>query len=118
MRADGRLASMEPHPSERGNRAAAAIGRRGGKRFNGATSFRTWKHFEAIGQIVNNGMASMEPHPSERGNSHSPCNSADQWPSLQWSHILPNVETSPPRTNRRRVKRCFNGATSFRTWKQ
>ena len=37
-------------------------------------------------------------------------------PRLQWSHVLPNVETCQAATSQTTPKR-FNGATSFRTWK-
>src|SRR5690554_2680097 len=61
-------ASMEPRPSERGNSSTPrrCCGR--GHGFNGATSFRTWK-----------------PPTLHR--------SLSVLARLQWSHVLPNVET-------------------------
>src|SRR5262245_34368833 len=35
---------------------------------------------------------------------------------LQWSHVLSNVETRPESSGLA-APRCFNGATSSRTWK-
>src|SRR5262245_52074436 len=66
------LASMERRPFERGN---PRYGRRRHTEytgFNGATSFRTWKH----------SCATSEPR----------CTVA-----LQWSHVLSNVETQRAR---------------------
>ncbi len=60
--------------------------------FNGATSFRTWKH-GCIRYHPDSEPASMEPRPFERGNT-----------------VKEN--------RRRRTQDRFNGATSFRTWKQ
>ena len=83
----------------------------------------------------------MEPRPHERGKNDAPEATADASPSLQWSHVLTNVESNSPKhgtapnkplqwshvlTNveRREFKksssqraRSFNGATSSRTWK-
>src|SRR5882762_5240130 len=60
----------------------------------------------------------MEPRPSERGNGVILADTLTTYTGLQWSHVLPNVETAtaysalPTRPDR------FNGATSFRTWKR
>ena len=60
---------MEPRPSERGNATAMAALATYLTGFNGATSFRTWKlpANAGIRRRVNR---------------------------LQWSHVLPNVETT------------------------
>src|SRR5207249_7856067 len=63
-----RGASMEPRPSERGNSANI---------LHAYTLLR----------------ASMEPRPSERGNALARIDVVKGW-RLQWSHVLPNVETS------------------------
>ena len=109
-------ASMEPRPHERGNEIVAHQVEPVQRRFNGATSSRTWKL------------------PVSGPTRFSGC-----W--LQWSHVLTNVETlftrrSPqnkfqasmePRPHERGNEDCieadsgradrFNGATSSRTWK-
>ena len=59
----------------------------------------------------------MEPRPSERGNLVA-CSGRDGPRQLQWSHVLPNVETAQCNGWRGCVDRRFNGATSFRTWKR
>jgi len=62
-------ASMEPRPAERGNPG----------------------HY----QIVEEGQeASMEPRPSERGNNATGQTQVATTGGLQWSHVLPNVETA------------------------
>ncbi len=61
-------ASMEPRPFERGNQLAVPVRSSSEVGFNGATSFRTWKP-----------IASARSVPAVA--------------SLQWSHVLSNVET-------------------------
>ena len=59
----------------------------------------------------------MEPRPSERGNISSSSSEVLMSGRLQWSHVLPNVETrTEPGCGL--LRRRFNGATSFRTWKR
>ena len=67
---------MEPRPSERGNNSFTARYLYAAPGFNGATSFRTWK-------------------PCRHGGATAPCS------ELQWSHVLPNVETA--RSSARRL---------------
>src|SRR5262245_45838767 len=85
-------ASMEPRPSERGNRDQQLGAAKTANGFNGATSFRTWKR-------------PLGPQ------GHLPRT------LLQWSHVLPNVETAQGGVDRALSQARFNGATSFRTWK-
>ena len=84
---------MEPRPSERGNahvvsgtHAAlqASMEPRPSERGNG-------RH-ESAGNAPR--LASMEPRPSERGNSSLAVQTACRRAALQWSHVLPNVETA------------------------
>src|SRR5262249_8061469 len=60
--------------------------------FNGATSFRTWKQVCGRHSTVLR-WASMEPRPSGRGNAPTPQGCWGRNQSLQWSHVLPDVET-------------------------
>ena len=60
------------------------------RRFNGATSSRTWK-----------AVCTVRSNTDEK---------------LQWSHVLTNVERFD-HLKRPRRDDCFNGATSSRTWK-
>ncbi len=114
--ASARSASMEPRPFERGNNAEWPTRPQFGRKcFNGATSFRTWKLSFRPSPIPGKG-ASMEPRPFERGNWDVLISLAKDYP-LQWSHVLSNVETTSGRRCRCARRRCFNGATSFRTWK-
>src|SRR5215510_7452102 len=62
--------------------------------------------------------ASMEPRPSERGNGSGTQLALAQGAGLQWSHVLPNVETKYGCDGCTGRSCCFNGATSFRTWKR
>src|ERR1043166_4525956 len=107
---------MEPRPHERGNVESGEVAEEMAACFNGATSSRTWK-------------------PVSTGTGISGLT------TLQWSHALTNVETTTARTRSRpyrsasmeprphergnyygkdeeqAVQKCFNGATSSRTWK-
>ena len=106
------------------------------QRFNGATSFRTWKRryckvyaqrggfngatsFERGNdggwQLTSAPKASMEPRPS---NVETGCAQRKlcRVQTLQWSHVLPNVETAVLTDGH--CGHGFNGATSFRTWKR
>ncbi len=83
---------MEPRPHERGKDAVQAQDRPGARRFNGATSSRTWK-------------ARQRNHTVQRGLR------------LQWSHVLTNVERYFIQRNLGWIAQGFNGATSSRTWK-
>ena len=109
-------ASMEPRPHERGKRIKSLRRRNGHHRFNGATSSRTWKARLWICGYSDRNRASMEPRPHERGkrSSKQPASptperfngatSSRTWKalrlipgfgrktSLQWSHVLTNVE--------------------------
>ncbi len=83
--------------------------------FNGATSSRTWKAAR-IEQPAQPKRASMEPRPHERGkNSGAILNSSSS--TLQWSHVLTNVESHFPANRFDHRGAGFNGATSSRTWK-
>ncbi len=109
-------ASMEPRPHERGKHAELLAYWSPGRGFNGATSSRTWKAIGFVFVIKSlqgfNGatssrtwkvagfqmpttwnQASMEPRPHERGKMLGDALAA-QLASLQWSHVLTNVESS------------------------
>ena len=109
-------ASMEPRPHERGKMRQRCHTRARRQCFNGATSSRTWKAAFALNTFLLSLRASMEPRPHERGKSILPgravCSAgeASMEPrphergkkqmvfrnptvlSLQWSHVLTNVE--------------------------
>jgi len=133
-------ASMEPRPLERGNRETefgriksiiASMEPRPLERGNPGRNLRRFLNYPA----------SMEPRPLERGNHSLIFRLCPVQKSLQWSHVLSNVETSSTgstglpvrvasmeprpleRGNNRSIE-CrprpparFNGATSSRTWK-
>src|ERR1043166_4764522 len=94
------VASMEPRPHERGNfrdqvpvlaAELASMEPRPHERGNGAEGEgRERREF-----------ASMEPRPHERGNACS-ASLSPRPRSLQWSHVLTNVETRPLRASPRR----------------
>ena len=112
----GLLASMEPRPHERGKLLEGQRRRPGSRRFNGATSSRTWKDLSLMLNDIKitgfNGATS-----SRTWKADSPLPRMSSRPMLQWSHVLTNVES---RTGHRRslwIKDRFNGATSSRTWK-
>src|ERR1043166_8753199 len=112
-----RSASMEPRPHERGNCPVVLLTCSGASGFNGATSSRTWKRGHNSRRLRRNVPASMEPRPHERGNRRRVvgadlCIWASMEPrphergnrraaltprgcawTLQWSHVLTNVET-------------------------
>ena len=82
---------MEPRPHERGKKRAAIADGRFDLSFNGATSSRTWKADPgSLGRVA--GVASMEPRPHERG-KRRPGRTLPRQRSLQWSHVLTNVES-------------------------
>ena len=66
------------------------------RRFNGATSSRTWKGVTALA-LTPNGDASMEPRPHERGKLPGFLAVGIDTAALQWSHVLTNVERSSER---------------------
>ena len=134
-------ASMEPRPHERGNVVAGASCTDEARRFNGATSSRTWKPCAvglAVWVLL---LASMEPRPHERGNacsvhwrsfrlnSFNGATSSRTWkPELLLDRGAAVVASMEPRPHERGNqfgmlycqngnKECFNGATSSRTWK-
>ncbi len=109
--------------------------------FNGATSFQTWKH--VLGWVA----ASRPPelqwgHVFSDVETFATADKARPFLWLQWGHVFSDVETPPPpeqETNKhtasmgpRLFRRgnlvkyvslvfmifCFNGATSFQTWKR
>ena len=115
---------MEPRPHERGNPSLISPVSPVDTCFNGATSSRTWKlkvqrenlaaelaSMEPRPHERGNGaegegrerreFASMEPRPHERGNACS-ASLSPRTRSLQWSHVLTNVETRPLRASPRR----------------
>jgi len=61
--------------------------------------------------------ASMGPRPFRRGNSLGPLHLPDKLGSLQWGHVLSDVETTVWPSTWKMGGR-FNGATSFQTWKR
>ena len=111
-------ASMEPRPHERGKKPNDARTKRNHLRFNGATSSRTWKGLTCRVQVKLITIASMEPRPHERGKQRwwrtigaarccfNGATSSRTWKdsdrlarkstalTLQWSHVLTNVERS------------------------
>ena len=61
-------------------------------------------------------LASMGPRLFRRGNIDlRPLLEADK-PELQWGHVFSDVEIEPC-SSCTRTRPCFNGATSFQTWK-
>src|SRR5713101_1967545 len=131
---------MEPRPFRRGNTHGSHALCLYSVRFNGATSFQTWKP-DLVVEKQPFGVASMEPRPFRRGNcmalasvcgvpkSFNGATSFQTWKryqegavcnsnsSLQCFHVLSDVETLCRRTARKSASPCFNGATSFQTWK-
>ena len=90
-RACAAKASMEPRPFERGNGPqAAGCARTVG--FNGATSFRTWKQDAASALAMAAGLQWSHVLPNVETSSVRCLCAAVRL--LQWSHVLPNVETS------------------------
>ncbi len=112
------IASMEPRSHERGNIEIAGArygcphrfngatfsrtwkrprtrcpGRAWSGRFNGATFSRTWKLCTIHINRPHDGSASMEPRSHERGNPSKGILGFAFDQSLQWSHVLTNVET-------------------------
>jgi hypothetical protein len=83
---------MEPRPHERGNKGAGCVGLTVGVCFNGATSSRTWKHpYELTPEQLLfgfNGATSSRTWKLSRAMAQT----RSRW-SLQWSHVLTNVET-------------------------
>src|SRR2546422_214637 len=84
---------MEPRPFRRGNAAPCSVSRLTTTRFNGATSFQTWKRAEHIEKIHGTDAASMEPRPFRRGNAIPRVWKLNALNPLQWSHVLSDVET-------------------------
>ena len=86
-------------------------------RFNGATSSRTWKasgnSFPARPKSRFNGATS-----SRTWKAHQIPSTTQRPSSLQWSHVLTNVESAPLDLWLLRPQPRFNGATSSRTWKE
>src|ERR1043166_4649957 len=84
---------MEPRPHERGNSRKKGHNLGSACGFNGATSSRTWKPLRQVKRDLPQVWASMEPRHHEPVNP--PLNPPRPWPhiSLQWSHVLTNVET-------------------------
>ncbi len=87
-------ASMEPRLFRHGNKMALIMVQWTFPCFNGATSFQTWKLSSRTGFVVKYRGASMEPRLFRHGNLLS----------LNRPESLASFS-------------CFNGATSFQTWK-
>jgi len=85
-------ASMGPRLFRRGDSGCAIVLVFGEKRFNGATSFQTWRSFRTFST-----------------------NSARAL--LQWGHVFSDVEITSWIEMSNRDWQCFNGATSFQTWR-
>ena len=110
------VASMGPRLFRRGNSASDARTGTTPVRFNGATSFQTWK-LEDVGP---------GRYPRRRFNGAT---SFQTWKSrvlgraeleyrrLQWGHVFSDVEMESRRCAGVPHERRFNGATSFQTWK-
>src|SRR5436189_165395 len=84
-------------------------------RFNGATSFGTWKSFLLASSPRQpcrfNGATSLRTWKRANGDGgyfHQ------HW--LQWSHVLADMETTGSRQRMPALCACFNGAMSERTW--
>ena len=134
---------MEPRPHERGKSSRKQRQSRQKRSFNGATSSRTWKAgFRWFGgsryrrlqwshvltnverlpvrqMLARRQAASMEPRPHERGKVLQATDldiAVEATLTLQWSHVLTNVERKVLACRVRR-QASFNGATSSRTWK-
>src|SRR5579885_898786 len=111
------LASMEPRPHERGNDDAEADSQR-----VTAASMEPRPHERGNFTVARLGRrllpASMEPRPHERGNPLGAGQGVTNALGLQWSHVLTNVETRQCTPRSCRAYKCFNGATSSRTWKR
>src|SRR5579885_607887 len=111
------FASMEPRPHERGNNDAEADSQR-----VTAASMEPRPHERGNFTVARLGRrllpASMEPRPHERGNPLGAGQGVTNALGLQWSHVLTNVETRQCTPRSCRAYKCFNGATSSRTWKR
>ena len=106
-----KVASMEPRPHERGNRAPLADDELIPRALQWSHVLMNVETKEPPVAATREFLASMEPRPHERGNLLFASSTASRPDSLQWSHVLMNVET------RRRDAPCirrarFNGATS------
>src|SRR6516162_1489998 len=86
---------MEPRPSERGNRHPRRATDTSVARFNGATSFRTWKP-RAKASFPNTHPTLQWSHVLPNVETVAVRMSCPATTWLQWSHVLPNVETCPP----------------------
>ena len=60
--------------------------------------------------------ASMGPRLFRRGNVKTVLGQSCQ-SLLQWGHVFSDVETIQAKPSPERSASCFNGATSFQTWK-
>ncbi len=80
-------------------------------------SFKRGNELMLVNLKLNTG-ASMEPRSFKRGNSHWRQDNSARGKSLQWSHVLSNVETPIALQKLMLHIGGFNGATFFQTWKQ
>ncbi len=111
-----RVASMGPRLFRRGNvpnilEVPSAL-----EGFNGATSFQTWKYIQACRHKNINHGASMGPRLFRRGNGKDTTRISASSRMLQWGHVFSDVEISAA-ISLTPKSFCFNGATSFQTWK-
>ena len=88
----------------------------GNFRFNGATSSRTWKHSAEWGEPASFPTLQWS-HVLTNVETCEASMSSRSTPSLQWSHVLTNVETALCCIRKTGFAARFNGATSSRTWK-
>ena len=106
-----KVASMEPRPHERGNRAPLADDELIPRALQWSHVLMNVETKEPPVAATREFLASMEPRPHERGNLlRAHYRSGGQM--LQWSHVLMNVETSSLPRPRRLGPTRFNGATS------
>ena len=111
-----RGASMGPRLFRRGNTGSGSTGCWAGNGFNGATSFQTWKY-----QMTHSELS--ERRELQWGHVFSDVEMVASAvlhlldSQLQWGHVFSDVEMLAPANPWRRPAACFNGATSFQTWK-
>ncbi len=102
-------ASMGPRLGGRGNASVERRRASSQSRFNGATSWWTWKRSASACSVSSAGHASMGPRLGGRGNGVDAASSADPRSTLQWGHVLVDVETASPDRRERARRRASMG---------
>src|SRR5260370_1331718 len=87
-------ASMGPRPVGRGNDVQGYTNDYFMGCFNGATSCRTWKLIASLIHLGVTALGSMGPRPVGSGNTLSVIAPGVVVVSLQWGHVLSDVETN------------------------